>query len=394
MSDIVAPKGFSFKAVSAAIKKPGRLDVAVIFSDRPTAAAAVFTTNKVKAAPVLDGIKKIRSGAARAIVVNSGNANACTGSQGIADVKAAAETAAEALGVKPGEVLVSSTGVIGLPLPMDRLLPGVKSAASALDGTLDDVARAIMTTDTFAKAASRTVKLGGRRVTISGVAKGSGMIAPNMATMLAFIITDAAVDAALLSEALKNAVKYSFNRITVDGDRSTNDTAVLLANGAAGNAAIQAGTPDAEKFMKVVGEVTYELSRMIAKDGEGATKLIEVCVKGAKNERDAERAAMAIANSPLVKTAVNGRDANWGRILCAAGYSGAALREDKIAVLINKVKIVSGGLAAGKDAQAAKAMEADQVNITIDLGVGAAEACVLSCDLTEKYIRINAEYRT
>jgi glutamate N-acetyltransferase/amino-acid N-acetyltransferase len=180
----------------------------------------------------------------------------------------------------------------------------------------------------------------------------------------------------------------------VDGDRSTNDTAVLLANGAAGNAAIEAGTPDAAKFMKVVGEITYELSRMIAKDGEGATKLIEVCVKGAKNERDAELAAMAIANSPLVKTAVYGRDANWGRILCAAGYSGAALREDKIAVFINKVKIVSGGLATGKDAQAARAMEADEVNIVVDLGVGTAEARVLTCDLTEKYIKINAEYRT
>ena len=392
---VAVPKGFLFKAVAAAINKPNRPDVALIVSDRPAAAAAVFTTNKLKAAPVKLSIKAIKSGAARAVVVNSGNANACTGSQGLKDAQNTVAVTAKALGLSPKDMLVASTGVIGELLPMDRLISGVLEASLVLDSTVEDVAGAIMTTDTYPKVVSLSFRLDGKKVTLTGVAKGSGMIAPNMATMLCFLITDAAVMPKALDRMLRRSVDLSFNRITVDGDCSTNDTVVILANGAAGNTPIKSLRSDGlARMQKAVDEVTYELSKMIAKDGEGATKLIEVHVKGAKNDADAERAAMAVANSMLVKTAVYGRDANWGRIVCAAGYSGAALKEEKINIFFNRVKLVSNGCPTGKDLEAAREMAGDTVKITLDLGLGRGESRALTCDLTEKYIEINAEYRT
>ncbi len=398
---VAIPKGFLFKAVSASIKtssqpdRTSRPDVALIVSEYPAAAAAVFTTNKLKAAPVKLSIKAIKSGAARAVIVNSGNANACTGAQGLKDAQDTVKVTAKALGLSPKEVLVASTGVIGELLPMDRLINGLLKASLVLDSTVEDVARAIMTTDTYPKVVSRSFRLDGKKVTLTGVAKGSGMIAPNMATMLCFLITDAAVMPKVLDRILRRSVGLSFNRITVDGDCSTNDTLAILANGAAGNSSLKDLRSDASaRMQKAVDEVTYELSRMVAKDGEGATKLIEVYIKGAKSDTDAEHAAMAVANSLLVKTAVYGCDANWGRIACAVGYSGAALKEEKINIFFNRVKVVSNGRPTGKDLEAARQMAGDTVKITLDLGLGRGESRALTCDLTEKYIEINAEYRT
>jgi len=382
------------KGVAPSGKRPARNDVALIVSDRPASAAAVFTTNKVKAAPVRLAMKKIRSGQARAIVVNSGNANACTGARGMEDARVTADFAAGALGINAGEVLVASTGVIGEPLPMDRLVRGVLDAALVLDGSVEDVARAIMTTDTVPKVSARTLIIGGKRVTLTGIAKGSGMIAPNMATMLCFLVTDAAVEPKALDTMLRRAVGRSFNRITVDGDRSTNDTAMILANGAAGNRAINLRSADLPKLQDAMNRVTWELSRMIAADGEGASRLVEVYVKNARTESDAEKAAMAIANSMLVKTAVYGRDANWGRILAAAGYSAAVVREEKASIFINRVKVASAGMSTGRDKAAAREMDSGDIVITLDLGLGSGEARVMTCDLTEKYIVINAQYRT
>ncbi len=392
---IAVPKGFLFKAVAAGIKNPGRPDVALIVSDRPAAAAAVFTTNRLKAAPVKLSMKAIKSGAARAVVVNSGNANACTGSQGLKDAQDTVAVAAKALGISPKDMLVASTGVIGELLPMDRLINAVLEASLVLDSSVEDVARAIMTTDTYPKVVSRSFRLDGKKVTITGVAKGSGMIAPDMATMLSFLITDAAVMPKALDRMLRRSVDLSFNRITVDGDCSTNDTVLILANGAAGNAPIKSLRSDGlARMQKAVDEVTYELSKLVAKDGEGATKLIEVHVKGARTEADAGLAAMAVANSLLVKTAIYGRDANWGRIVCAAGYSGAALKEEKINIFFNRIKVVSNGRPTGKNFEAAREMAGDTLKITLNLGLGSGESRALTCDLTEKYIEINAEYRT
>ncbi len=397
---VAVPKGFLFKSVSAGIKtgQPGgaaRPDIALIVSDRPAAAAAVFTTNKLKAAPVKVSIKAIKSGVARAVIVNSGNANACTGPQGLKDAQNTVAVTAKALGLSSKEVLVASTGVIGELLPMDRLISGVLKAALELDSTVEDVARAIMTTDTYPKTSSRSFRLDGKKVTLTGIAKGSGMIAPNMATMLCFLVTDSAVTTKVLDQILRRSVDLSFNRITVDGDCSTNDTVMILANGAAGNTPIKnLRSDEATRMQKAVNEVTYELSRMVAKDGEGATKLIEVHVKGAKTDADAGLAAMAVANSLLVKTAVYGRDANWGRIVCAAGYSGAALKEEKINIFFNRLKVVSNGRPTGKDLEAAREMAGDTLKITLNLGLGHGESRALTCDLTEKYIEINADYRT
>lgn len=390
----VTPKGFTFKAVSAGIRYKGRPDLALIVSDRPAAAAAVFTTNRVQAAPVKLSKRRVARGEARAIVVNAGNANACTGPRGREDARAMADITGAALGLKSRDVLVASTGVIGEPLPMDRVSQGILGAALAAEGTLDDLADSIRTTDTVRKVANRRIRIGGKRVHLAGVAKGSGMIAPNMATMLAFVVTDAAVRSNVLDEIFRKAADRSFNRITVDGDCSTNDTAMILANGAAGHRPLGRRSPELSRFEKALGEILSDLSRMIARDGEGARHLIEVEVRGAVNAVDAEKSARAIADSLLVKTAVTGRDANWGRIVCAAGYSGARIDEEKVDVLMNRVKIVSRGRPTGRDEEAAEAMSADTVRITLNLRLGKASAEVLTCDLTEKYIEINAEYRS
>ncbi len=390
-------KGFRFSAVEAAVKKPGRLDFCLIYSEVPAIAAAVFTTNKVKAAPVLLSMQRILNGRARAVAVNSGNANACTGPRGMADALETTAVVADLLGLEKDSVLVASTGVIGQPLPMDRL----KKAAPALveglsSGTLADMAQAIMTTDTFPKMEIRTGAAGGNNYTIAGIAKGAGMIMPNMATMLAFIVTDAAVDPAWMEKSFRSIIESTLNSISIDGDTSTNDTALIMANGMAGNPEIKEGTREGAEFAGLLGEILSALSRQIVRDGEGATKFVEVVVKGAVSDADAKKAAMAIANSLLVKTAFFGQDANWGRILAAVGYSGAEVDQDRAALWFDDVMMVRNGVFTGGNAEAmgSEVLKKKEFAVTVDLGLGAGLATVCTSDLSYDYVRINADYRT
>ncbi|MBF0506747.1 MAG: bifunctional glutamate N-acetyltransferase/amino-acid acetyltransferase ArgJ [Nitrospirae bacterium] len=389
------PKGFLFAAVEAAIKKPGRKDLALIYSDTEATSAGMFTKNMVKAAPVKLDMKRIRSGKGRAIIVNSGNANACTAEQGMNDAIEMTAMTARALGLKAGLVYACSTGVIGTPLPMERIRPKIAELSSSLGkSTIDDVAAAIMTTDTFPKIAGRRIKINGTLLTISGICKGAGMIRPDMATMLCFIMTDACVERSALDSALKTAVERSFNLITVDGDMSTNDTILLMANGAAGNYPITKSSPAFGRFLKALSEVALELSTLIVKDGEGASKFIKVVIRNARSNAEAKRGAMAVADSMLVKTALYGNDANWGRIICALGYSGIMVKEEKTDITINGIKVAKKGRATQRDKEANERLKAKEVTVEVDLGVGKGSATVLTCDLTEEYVRINAEYRT
>ena len=390
-------KGFRFSAVEAAIKKPGRLDLGLIFSELPAQVAAVFTTNKVQAAPVLISRARAKNGSCRALLVNSGNANACTGEQGMADALECGRHTAEALGLPDEELLLASTGVIGQPLPMERFRKGIQPLVDGLAvGTLDDIATAIMTTDTFAKIERRLGQAGGRSYCIQGVAKGAGMIQPNMATMLSFLVTDAAVEPALLQSAFSEAVDGSFNAITVDGDTSTNDTALIIANGAAGNPVIKAGTDEAAAFQTLLHDTLLSLAKKIVHDGEGATKFVEIRVVGAESNADAKKAALAVANSLLVKTAFFGQDANWGRIIAAVGYSGAQMEQDRVEIRFDDVIMASNGVFAGGDAEAAgtQVLKQKEFKVTIDLQIGTGETVVYTSDLSYDYVRINADYRT
>lgn len=393
----MAIKGFTFSAVEAAIKKPGRLDLALICSDTPAAVAAVYTTNKVKAAPVLLDMERTKKGTCRAVVVNSGNANACTGDKGMEDARETARLVAERIGAPEDGVLVSSTGVIGVPLPMERISAKIPALVEGLgSATLDQIAAAIMTTDTFPKLEARTGTAGGVDYTIAGIAKGAGMIMPNMATMLAFIVTDAAVDPQWLDRLFRRSIDTSFNAITVDGDTSTNDTAIIMANGAAGNPVLSEGSDGAEQFAALLDEVLLSLAKLIVKDGEGATKFVEVTVKGARSDGDAKRAAMAVSNSCLVKTAFFGQDANWGRIFAAVGYSGADVEPDRAELFFDDVRMVQGGVFAGGDAEArgTEVLRKREFTVTVDLHLGDGRATVYTSDLTYDYVKINADYRT
>lgn len=391
----MVPKGFLFSAVEAAIKKPGRKDLALIYSETESNMAGAFTTNMVKAAPVCVDISKIQSGKGQAIIINSGNANACTGKKGMRDAMEMTRLVAQGLKLKTSRVYISSTGVIGSPLPMERIRTRMHDLRAGLGKfSIHDVAHAIMTTDTFPKVISRTVEMNGKTGTITGICKGAGMICPHMATMLCFLMTDIAVNQRTLDKTLRDAVKRSFNRITVDGDMSTNDTVLIMANGMLGNPEITGKSKSYRVFHDVLSAVTYELSKLIARDGEGATKFIEIEVKGARSETDAERAAFSVANSNLVKTALYGNDANWGRIMAALGYSGIGFAEEKTDIYIGKVNVVRRGLSNGKDEEANKVLKGKDIRIIIDLHLGRSSARVLTCDLTEEYIRVNATYRT
>ncbi len=393
----MTPKGYRFAAVEAAIKKPGRKDLGLIFSDSPAAAAAVFTTNKVKAAPVLLSAERISKGTAQALVVNSGNANACTGVQGMSDARETTLLLAEYLGIDAELIQVSSTGVIGVPMPMERLKSALpRLAAECGKASLDDLALAIMTTDTFPKTAVRTGTIKGVNYTIAGIAKGAGMIMPNMATMLSFVLTDAALDANWIKRCLSSAVDRSFNIITVDGDTSTNDTCLLMANGAAGTDLICEDTPEAIQFADMLDQVLLELAKQIVKDGEGATKFVEIRITGAVSDADARRAAMAVSNSCLVKTAFFGQDANWGRIFAAVGYSGAELDPDALSLWFDDICMASGGIFAGGDAEAlgTLVLRNKEFTVTVDLGVGKGQATVYTSDISHEYVSINADYRT
>lgn len=390
-------KGFQFSAVEAAIKKPGRKDLALIFSEVPAQACAVFTVNAVKAAPVLLSAERITSGIAQALLVNSGNANACTGDRGMVSARETSHLVAESLGIADEAVQVSSTGVIGVQMPTDRIIGAVPALIEGLtSGTLDDIAQAIMTTDTFLKMEARSGQAGDISYTVAGIAKGAGMIMPNMATMLSFIISDAAVEPALLETAFRSAVGSSFNAITVDGDMSTNDTCLIMANGMAGNQLITTGSPEAVEFEGALQDVLLSLAKQIVRDGEGATKFVEVQVTGAANNADAKRAALAIANSSLVKTAFFGQDANWGRIFAAVGCSGAVVDQSRLTLRFNEVCMAKNGVFAGGDAETrgTEVLKLKEFTVSVDLGLGDGAATVYTSDLSHEYVSINADYRT
>ena len=393
---ITTPKGFKAAGIKAGIKKSGKEDVAIIYSTVPAAAAGVFTLNTMAAAPVVVSRKVADKGQASAIVVNSGCANACTGTQGLTDAGAMAALTAELLNIQADQVFVASTGIIGVNLPMEKLNAGIKKAVAELseEGGVK-AGQAILTTDTFPKSCAYELTLGGVSVKIAGIAKGSGMIHPNMATMLGFITTDAAISAPLLKQALTDAVNVSFNMISVDGDTSTNDMVSVLANGAAGNPLIDSMNDDYQAFAAVLKQVCTELAKLVARDGEGATKFLELTVNGAASFAEAKQAAMAIAKSPLVKTAFFGQDPNWGRIICAVGYSGAQVVPEKTTMAIGGIPIVKQGMGTSYDEQALRAVMAEHdIKVTVDLGVGEAQATVWSCDFSYEYVKINGEYHT
>ena len=396
---VCSARGFRAAGVAAGIKCEGRNDVALLVADAPCAAAAVFTTNRVAAAPVVYDREVIRAGRVQAILANSGCANACTGERGLKDAKLAALVTAGELGVDQGHVLVASTGVIGRPLPMDRLLAGVKRAAGALGRTAAHglaAEKAVMTTDTRPKQACVTCVIGGRKVTVGGMAKGSGMIEPNMATMLGFVTTDADVSPAMLRRALLLAIGKSFNRLVVDGDESTNDSVFLLASGRAGNAPIVRSGADFEAFREALEAVCVSLARQMAADGEGATKFVTVTVRGARSGRDAARAARAVAKSPLAKTSWFGKDPNWGRVLAAVGYSGAAVSDVRAEVFYDGVWAFRRGEVAdaAQLKRLGKVLEKDAFEVVVDLHLGAGECSVYTCDLSLDYVHVNADYTT
>jgi glutamate N-acetyltransferase/amino-acid N-acetyltransferase len=389
---VTSPGGFLAGAVHAGIKyqDQSRLDLGILFSRVPCAAAAVFTTNKVKAAPVLLDQQRLKQGKVSAVVMNSGCANACTGQQGMADAIEMTELAAQRTGVKPENVLAASTGVIGITLPMKRIRTAIPKVALTVEGG-HDLALAIMTTDTVPKEAA--VKADD--FTIGGMVKGSGMIHPSMATLLCFLTTDAAIEADLLGKVLRKAVAVSFNMISIDGDNSTNDTVLIMANGTAGGEPVTAGSRKAGIFQQALNKVCVYLTREAARDGEGATKLIEVRVKGAASAKDARLAARTIVSSSLVKSAVHGSDPNWGRVLAAAGRSGAALEESKTELYIGDMRVVKDGEPAVFDKKAVvEHLDGKEVAITLDLHLGSGEATAWGCDLSEEYVKINAEYTT
>lgn len=400
---VTAAKGFEAAAAAAEIKYKNRTDMALIYSEKPCKAAGTFTTNIVKAAPVKWDREIVESGRKpQAVIVNSGIANACTGEEGMHYCRETARKAAMALGVEADSVLVGSTGVIGVQLPIDRIRAGVEMLASKKSsGTAAGTAaaEAIMTTDTKKKEAAVTFTAGGKEITIGGMCKGSGMIHPNMCTMLAFITTDAKISKKALQRALSEDVEDTYNMISVDGDTSTNDTVLLLANGMAGNKKIRYGTEEYESFRKALHYINESLAKMMAGDGEGATALLEVKMTGAASKEQAKVLAKSVVCSSLVKTAVAGHDANWGRILCAMGYSGARFEPEKVDLYFEsqagRIQIIKDGTALDfSEEKATEILSAPEVTVTADLKEGTAQAAAWGCDLTHEYISINADYRS
>ena len=394
---VTAPQGFLAAGVKAGIKASGNHDVAVIYSTVLAATGAVFTQNKMCAAPVLVSREVAQKAVAQAIIVNSGCANACTGEQGLLDAREMQAFAADLLGIEPQNVYVCSTGVIGHFLPMDKIKNGLADAVDVMDENEgESCAMAIQTTDTFIKRAAYEFEVGGKTARIAGIAKGAGMIHPNMATMLTFLTTDAAIAPDVLKRAVKAAADKSFNMVVVDGDTSTNDSMIVLANGLAENEIIFSEEhPDYPTFFEALVTCAQDLAKLIARDGEGATKFLEVNVVGAATWKDAKAAAMAIAKSPLVKTAFFGEDPNWGRILAAAGYSGAVFAQENVSLDFDELPVVRGGLDAGTpENELAELMKRREFTVKIDLGEGSASATVWTGDFTYEYVKINADYHT
>jgi glutamate N-acetyltransferase/amino-acid N-acetyltransferase len=376
------------------VRGSGGPDLGLLVSERPCDAAAVFTRNAFKGAPLGVTREAVEAGGLRAVVVNSGNANAATGSRGVEDAYAMQGAVGEALGVQAGRVAVASTGVIGEHLPMDRVTSGIREASAGLSGDGTPFAEAILTTDARTKEAAVQVEVGGKTVTVGGTAKGSGMIHPNMGTMLAFLTTDAAVEPGCLQETLNRATNRSFNRVTVDGDTSPSDMALLLANGAAGNEPLTTASADFPALSEAVEAVTRTLAKEIARDGEGATRLVEVVVEGAESEELAAALARSVVGSNLVKAAVFGEDANWGRVLTAMGYAGVPFDPDGLELWFGPVKVFEGAPVLHETAEANAALATGEVRITARLGEGGASATAWGCDLSYEYVRINGSYRT
>jgi len=396
---VLAPQGFLASGIACGLKtRQGSPDMAMLLSESVATAAGLFTTNHVQAAPVQICRRLLRRARARGVIVNAGNANACTGETGLRDAEEMCRLAALCTGAKAAEFLVASTGIIGRPLPMTKVRAGIRLAAASLGRTSDHdeaFARAIMTTDTVPKTAATTLNLAGRRVTIGGAAKGSGMIAPRLATMLAFITTDCAISAPMLRRALREVARNTFNALTVDGDCSTNDTVLILANGLAGNTPIRKEDASWRAFRDALFSVCRALAMAIARDGEGATRLVTVTVSGARTERAARTVARCIAESPLVKTAIHGGDPNWGRIICAAGYAGPKVAPERMCLCINGVTLFRNGLPTrvGPD-RLARCISGQEVSVRLDLGMGRRSATFWTCDLSKEYIAINSEYHT
>ncbi len=398
--NVTSPKGFSAGGCEIGLKK-GKKDMAVIVSEKMCTAAGCFTTNVVKAAPVLWDMEKVNN-PVKGVVANSGNANACTGEQGLKDVEATAAKLAEHIGVKAENVLVCSTGVIGVNLDMNKILPGVDKTYASVSADCaggESASHAIMTTDTHPKTAAAEIEIGGKKVTLAGMAKGSGMINPNMATMLCFITTDCAIEKNLLDKALKSCVIDTFNMISVDGDTSTNDTVLVLANGMAENDIINSENEDYNKFVEALFYINKTLAVMCADDGEGATKLMEVNVTGCADEKSARLIAQSVTSSNLLKCALFGEDANWGRVLCAMGYSGGKF--DPMGVTINfrsakgEINLMDNGTPIVFDEDlAAKILSEHNIYIDILLNDGNAKATAWGCDLTYDYVKINGDYRS
>ena len=400
---ITAAKGFQAAGIAAGIKKGNKKDMAMVYSEKPCQTAGTFTTNVVKAAPVKWDKNQVTSGApARAVVINAGIANACTGEEGMGYCGQTAEAAALALGISAESVLVASTGVIGMQLPMDRITAGVKAMAPLLDGSLESgtgASMAIMTTDTKNKEVAVRFELGGTTVTMGGMCKGSGMIHPNMCTMLSFVTTDAAISKELLQEALSQDIQDTYNMISVDGDTSTNDTVLLLANGLAGNKEITEKNEDYHTFCRALKIVNETLAKKMAGDGEGCTALFEVKVVGAETKEQAKILAKSVICSSLTKAAIFGHDANWGRILCAMGYSGAQFDPEKVDLFFEsaagKMQIIKDGVAVDySEEQATRILSEPEVTAVADIKMGDAKAAAWGCDLTFDYVKINADYRS
>jgi glutamate N-acetyltransferase/amino-acid N-acetyltransferase len=394
MSAIMCP-GFKAAGIASGLKKKGQKDLGLIYSQVPANVAGLFTENRVKAAPVLLDMELMKSGICQAIIVNSGNANCCTGKQGIRDARTMAHLAASELGISKDLVFVASTGVIGEPLPIEKIKTAVPDLVRSLqpDG-ISELARSIMTTDTVPKTASARGVVEGKTFTVTGVAKGAGMIRPDMATMLCFVCTDVEASPDILKETLVKAADRSFNRITIDGDTSTNDTVMVMSNGLSG--AVIRSLAHKNIFQKVLDEILLNLAKQLIRDGEGVTKLVEIKVRGAVSDSDARNVADTVAHSPLVKTSFFGEDANWGRIVGAVGRAGAKIDPDKIDIYFDDVQMVKAGMGCGKvaEAEATKVLCKPEFVVTIDLNMGRGSDLIYTCDFSVDYVRINADYRS
>jgi len=394
----LGPKGFQAAGIACGIKATGGAkDLALMYSQAPARVAGLFTKNRVKAAPVLATRQRVRRGICQALIINSGNANACTGHKGLQDAEAMAHLIASALHIPHQHVLVASTGVIGHPLPMERIEQGIPSLVARLSPLgFQDAAEAIMTTDTHPKITTEKVAVDGDEITILGMAKGAGMIHPQLATMLSFLLTDARVETEVLADLLREGARSTFQRITIDGDTSTNDMLLLMANGEASKRALHAQDSRFRPFQEALFKVMDHLALAIVKDGEGRTKVVTICVRGGKNSRAAEQLAFRVAHSPLVKTAFFGQDPNWGRIMAAMGAAGVVFDPQKVSIFFDDVMVVEHGVYApgASEEQQRRVLQQEEFTVTIDLHAGSAQVSILTTDLSSDYVKINASYRT